>query len=82
MPSLFQCEANTWMHCREKTFCFVGLNKPATAPFVYIVLRYAYYEPNIVWSLNNIMLVRKIVVVVWLLYVWRALSHSDTPSCI
>jgi len=61
-----------------KDVLFVGLNKAATAPFVYIVLRYAYYEPNIVWSIHDITLVRRIVVVVWLLYVWRALSHSDT----
>lgn len=40
-----------------KDILFVGLNKAATAPFVYLVLRYAYFEPNIVWSLGQVSLV-------------------------
>ena len=40
-----------------KDILFVGLNKAATAPFVYIVLRYAYFEPNIVWNVKDISLV-------------------------
>lgn len=41
-----------------KDILFVGLNKAATAPFVYLVLRYAYFEPNIVWDLGSMSLVR------------------------
>jgi hypothetical protein len=42
-----------------KDILFVGLNKAATAPFVYIVLRYAYFEPNVVWSVKEMSLVRE-----------------------
>ena len=41
-----------------KDLLFVGLNKGATAPFVYIVLRYSYFEPNVVWNLGDMSLVR------------------------
>lgn len=47
-----------------KDILFVGLNKAATAPFVYFVLRYAYFEPNVVWYLRDMSLVREMRAVV------------------
>ena len=32
---------------------FIGMNKAATAPFVYILLRYAYFEGNVIWDLRE-----------------------------
>jgi sterol desaturase/sphingolipid hydroxylase (fatty acid hydroxylase superfamily) len=33
---------------------FIGISKAATAPFVYFYLRFAYFEPNVVWDLANL----------------------------
>jgi sterol desaturase/sphingolipid hydroxylase (fatty acid hydroxylase superfamily) len=44
-----------------KDILFVGLNKAATAPFVYIVLRYAYFEPNVVWSVKEMSLMNTVL---------------------
>jgi sterol desaturase/sphingolipid hydroxylase (fatty acid hydroxylase superfamily) len=33
---------------------FVGISKAATAPFVYFYLRYAYFEPNVLWDWKEI----------------------------
>lgn len=38
---------------------FIGMNKAATAPFVYILLRYAYFEPNVIWDLREMSLVSR-----------------------
>ena len=63
-----------------KDILFVGLNKAATAPFVYIVLRYAYFEPNVVWDVKEMSLVRENGHSLMLLMARRfgSDSHSDT----
>jgi hypothetical protein len=38
---------------------FIGMNKAATAPFVYILLRYAYFEPKVIWDFGKMSLVRR-----------------------
>jgi hypothetical protein len=38
---------------------FIGMNKAATAPFVYILLRYAYFEPNVIWDFGKVSLVSR-----------------------
>lgn len=39
-----------------KDHLFIGISKAATAPFVYFYFRYAFFEPNTVWSLNQVSL--------------------------
>uniref|UniRef100_A0A7R9W2V0 Fatty acid hydroxylase domain-containing protein n=1 Tax=Pseudictyota dubia TaxID=2749911 RepID=A0A7R9W2V0_9STRA len=38
----------------SKDNLFIGLNKLATAPFVYFMVRYMFYEPNSSWAPRNI----------------------------
>lgn len=35
---------------------FIGISKAQTGPFVYFFLRYCFYEPNILWSLDDLSL--------------------------
>jgi sterol desaturase/sphingolipid hydroxylase (fatty acid hydroxylase superfamily) len=35
---------------------FIAISKIQTAPFTYLFLRYAYYEPNVLWSVQDITL--------------------------
>lgn len=37
-----------------KDLFFIGLSKAGTAPFVYVYLRYAFHEPNIVWDAKEV----------------------------
>jgi len=43
----------------SKDLLFIGLNKAATPPFVYILIRYLYFESNAVWDLKEASLVSK-----------------------
>lgn len=49
-----------WFPVIQTDYMFIGFNKLATAPFVYFFLRYSYFEPNIVWDLEHITLVRHV----------------------
>jgi len=37
----------------ERDHLFIGLNKAATPPFVYFLVRYLHDEPNVVWELRR-----------------------------
>jgi hypothetical protein len=62
MPKAALClevpEQFSWFLVTQKDYMFIGFNKLATAPFVYFFLRYSYFEPNVVWDLDHITLVR------------------------
>ena len=49
---------------------FIGMNRIATAPFVYFLLRYLYHEPNAVWdprkmNATNVLLPIPIIFVIY-----------------
>jgi sterol desaturase/sphingolipid hydroxylase (fatty acid hydroxylase superfamily) len=58
---------------------FIGLNKLATAPFVYFFLRYSYFEPNIVWDLDQITLVRHLYFYGIVATNYQASSYLSSP---
>jgi len=41
----------------QKDYLFIGFNKLASAPFAYFFLRYAFFEKQIIWDLNDITVV-------------------------
>ena len=42
---------------------YVTLNKIATVPFVYILMKYMYHEPNAIWSLQSISLTNTLLTI-------------------
>lgn len=53
-----------------KDHLFIGMNRAATAPFVFFLVRYLYHEPNAVWDLSkmkitNILLPIPIIFVIY-----------------
>lgn len=53
-----------------KDHLFIGMNRIATAPFVYFLLRYLYHEPNAVWdprkmTATNVLLPIPIIFVIY-----------------
>jgi sterol desaturase/sphingolipid hydroxylase (fatty acid hydroxylase superfamily) len=65
---LFSCHA-VWLHSKRipvrgkhldelsrKDLLFIGISKAQTAPFLYFYLRYAYFEPCMVWNLSQMSL--------------------------
>lgn len=49
---------------------FIGISKAQTVPFVYFYLRYAYFEPNILWRLSDATLLNTIVPLIPLFVVY------------
>ncbi|CAB9504525.1 Methylsterol monooxygenase 1 [Seminavis robusta] len=49
---------------------FISFNKLATVPFVYFFFRYAYFEPNVIWDLDNITLYNSVIPVPVLIIVY------------
>ena len=41
---------------RPIDYLFISMNKAATPPFVYFLMRYLYFEENSVWSINSLSL--------------------------
>lgn len=40
----------------QKDQLYIAISKIQTAPFTYLFLRYAYYEPNVLWSVQDVTL--------------------------
>jgi len=45
----------------QKDLLYIGMNKAATAPFVYFLIRYMYHEKNGIWAIGNMTMTNVLV---------------------